>query len=55
MKKTKDKTKKHYISKLNILSIIAVIILQFRYKFFEDKMNVLNMTYFIDFVKSRKQ
>ena len=38
-----------------LLSIIAVIVLQFRYKFFEDKMNTLNMTYFIDFVKSRKQ
>ena len=38
-----------------LLSIIAVIILQFRYKFFENKMNILNMTYFIDFVKSRKQ
>lgn len=38
-----------------LLSIIAVIILQFRYKFFENKMNILNMTYFIDFVKSKKQ
>ena len=38
-----------------LLSIIAVIVLQFRYKFFEDKMNILNITYFIDFVKSRKQ
>ena len=46
MKKTKDKTKKHYISKLNILSIIAVIVFSI-FLYFLFSINILPTQYLI--------
>lgn len=46
MKKTKDKTKKHYISKLNILSIIAVIVFSI-FLYFLFSINILPTKYLI--------